>query len=118
MDCPLTEQVGAKSAPLAGWHVVVFSSRAHPGETSSSFVMDGPLEFLLSAHEAALFPWCSLTLLLVPMLRQVDAVNGLCIYLSLHVLQPGAAVCGAGQLSARLRERERQEANDSLCIDR
>ena len=66
VDCLHIEQIDAKSAPLDGQPVVVFSSRVHPGEMPSSFGMDGLLKFLLSAHEAALFLRRSLTLLLVP----------------------------------------------------
>jgi len=69
LDCLRIEEEGPEYPPIDERPVVVISSRVHPGETPSSYVMDGLLEFLLSAHESAVFLRRHLTLMIVPMLN-------------------------------------------------
>ena len=69
LDCLRVEEEGPGLLPLGQRPAVVISSRVHPGETPSSFVMDGLIEFLLSSHESAILLRRKLTLFIVPMLN-------------------------------------------------
>lgn len=55
---------------------VVVSARVHPGETNSSFVMEGLIAFLISDHEDAKLLRSSFVFKLVPMLNPDGVIQG------------------------------------------
>jgi hypothetical protein len=55
---------------------VVVSARVHPGETNSSFVMEGLINFLVSNHEDAKLLRQSFVFKLVPMLNPDGVIQG------------------------------------------
>jgi murein tripeptide amidase MpaA len=57
-------------------YVIVVSARIHPGETNSSWVMDGFLTFITSNTAAALFLRDHVIFKIVPMLNPDGVVLG------------------------------------------
>eukprot|EP01083_Nonionella_stella_P011117 31613_1 len=69
LDCLRIEECVPNTPPIDERPVIVFSARVHPGETCSSYVIHGLIEFLLSENEAAVFLRQNLSILIIPMLN-------------------------------------------------
>nr|KAJ3415295.1 Cytosolic carboxypeptidase-like protein 5 [Polyrhizophydium stewartii] len=64
------------ASPLVGKQFIFISARVHPAETVSSFMMDGMLDFLLSADPRAVLLRSMFVFKLVPMLNPDGVVRG------------------------------------------
>jgi len=51
---------------------VLLTGRVHPGESNSSFIMEGLIDFLVSSHPKAIFLRQNIIFKIVPMLNPVS----------------------------------------------
>ncbi|XP_065185389.1 uncharacterized protein LOC135815954 isoform X2 [Sycon ciliatum] len=73
---PNPEKNEASASNHSGKQYIVISSRVHPGESNSSWVMEGILQFLVSAHPLAVKLRERYIFKVVPMLNPDGVVNG------------------------------------------
>ncbi|CAB3363491.1 Hypothetical predicted protein [Cloeon dipterum] len=64
------------SSPMQDREIVILSCRVHPGESNSSWVLEGLLQYLLSSHENAERLRDHFIFKVIPMLNPEGVING------------------------------------------
>jgi len=64
------------ASPIQDREVVVFTGRVHPGESNSSWVLEGALQYLLSNDESAVRLRENFVFKVIPMLNPEGVLNG------------------------------------------